>query len=141
MKKLLTAVVMLFMLNACSGQQAGTQAEPINVASLGQSEITEVRAADAMPTYPRSGKAIERTFVHQPPLTPHKTGYPITLTKNSCMNCHSPAKAKRMKATEIDASHLLADNTLDKTYYNCNQCHVPQAENKQQLVENIFSNK
>lgn len=70
MKKLLTTVAMLFMLNACSGQQADTQADPVNISSLGQSEITAVRAADAMPTYPNRGKSIERTFVHQPPLIP-----------------------------------------------------------------------
>ncbi|SQH78311.1 Periplasmic nitrate reductase, electron transfer subunit [Shewanella benthica] len=137
----ITSLVVLFMLNACSGQQAATQADPVNIASLGQSEITEVRAADAMPTYPKRGKSIERTFVHQPPLIPHKAQYPINLKKNSCMNCHSPAKAKRMKATQIDASHLLADSKLNQHYYNCTQCHVPQADNKQPLVENYFSAK
>lgn len=141
MKKLLTAAAMLFMLNACSGQPENTQADPVNISSLGKSEITEIRAADAEPTYPRRGKSIERTFVHQPPLIPHRADYPINSKKNSCMNCHSPAKATRMKATAIDPSHMLADSKLNNQYYNCSQCHVPQADNKQQLVETNFSNK
>ncbi|QQX80903.1 nitrate reductase cytochrome c-type subunit [Shewanella sp. KX20019] len=139
MKKLFTAAALVMALSACSGQQATTSAEPVNVMSLGQSEITDIRAADAAPIYPKRGKSIERTFVHQPPMIPHKAGYPITLKKNGCMSCHSPAKAKRMKATQIDPSHLLADAKLNKQYYNCTQCHTPQAENKTELVDNYFS--
>ncbi|MCG9695625.1 nitrate reductase cytochrome c-type subunit [Shewanella sp. Isolate11] len=138
MKKVLTLVA-LMALSACSGQQADTSAEPVNISSLGKSEITDIRAADAMPTYPSRGKAIERDFVHQPPLIPHKADYPITLKKNGCMTCHAPAKAQRMKATEIHDSHLLADTKLNDHYYNCNQCHVPQADNKTQLVDNSFN--
>ncbi|MEZ9819963.1 nitrate reductase cytochrome c-type subunit [Shewanella sp. 10N.286.45.A1] len=140
MKKALTLAALL-ALSACSGQQATSQAEPVNVSSLGKSEITDIRAADAAPVYPKRGKSIERTFVHQPPMIPHKAEYPITLKKNGCMSCHSPAKAKRMKATQIDPSHLLADAKLNNEYYNCTQCHTPQAENKTELVENGFSNK
>jgi len=127
MKKLLTAAALVMALSACSGQQASTPAEPVNINSLGQSAITDIRAADAAATYPKRGKSIERTFVHQPPMIPHKAGYPITLKKNGCMSCHSPAKAKRMKATQIDPSHLLADAKLNNQYYNCTQCHTPQA--------------
>ncbi|GIU20297.1 periplasmic nitrate reductase, electron transfer subunit [Shewanella colwelliana] len=140
MKKVLTLVA-LMALGACSGQQANNTAEPVNVSSLGKSEITDVRAADAMPTYPKRGASIERGFVHQPPLIPHKADYSITIKKNGCMTCHSPAKAKRMKATMIHSSHILADNKLNNEYFNCTQCHVPQAENKQKLVENNFSNQ
>ncbi|ABV38564.1 nitrate reductase cytochrome c-type subunit (NapB) [Shewanella sediminis HAW-EB3] len=138
MKNVLTIAALVMALSACSGQQANTQAEPVNVSSLGKSEITDVRMADAMPTYPKRGASIERGFVHQPPLIPHKAEYAITTKKNKCLSCHFPAK---MKATPIDESHLLATGKLNNIYYNCSQCHVPQAENKQQLVENDFSNK
>ncbi len=141
MKTLFTAAALAIALSACSGQPATETAEPVNVMSLGQSEITDIRAADAAPIYPKRGKSIERTFVHQPPMIPHKAQYPITLKKNGCMSCHSPAKAKRMKATQVDPSHLLADAKLNNEYYNCTQCHTPQAENKTELVENDFSNK
>ena len=138
MKKVLTLAALL-ALSACSGQQAPTPADPVNVISLGKSEITDIRAADPVPVYPKRGKSIDRTFVHQPPMIPHKADYPITLKRNGCVSCHSPAKAKRMKATEIDASHMLASGKLNNEYYNCTQCHTPQAENKSELIENDFS--
>ncbi|WP_394201338.1 nitrate reductase cytochrome c-type subunit [Shewanella waksmanii] len=139
MKKVLTLAALVMALSACSGQQASQNAEPVNISSLGKSEITDVRAADAMPTYPKRGKSIERGFAHQPPLIPHKADYPITLKRNGCITCHSPEKAKRMKATAVDPSHLLANGKLNNEYYSCTQCHTPQAENKQELVGNEFS--
>ncbi len=142
MKKVLTLAALVMALSACSGQQANTSAEPVNISSLGKSEISEVRAADAMPTYPKRGKSIERDFVHQPPMIPHKADYKITMKRNGCMSCHSWDKAKKRKATPIDISHVKDDKgTLNGHYYSCTQCHAPQAENKQQLVENDFSNK
>ncbi|QFU21317.1 nitrate reductase cytochrome c-type subunit [Shewanella eurypsychrophilus] len=142
MKKVLTLAALVMALSACSGQQANTSAEPVNVSSLGKSEISEVRAADAMPIYPKRGKSIERDFVHQPPMIPHKADYKITMKRNGCMSCHSWDKAKKRKATPIDISHVKDDKgTLNGQYYSCTQCHAPQAENKQQLVENDFSNK
>ncbi|MCE9679294.1 nitrate reductase cytochrome c-type subunit [Shewanella sp. AS1] len=138
MKKILTLVA-LMALGACSGQQTNEQTEPVNIDSLGKAKLTEVRPADAMPSYPSKGQSIERTFAHQPPLIPHKADYPITLKKNGCMSCHSSDKAKRMKATPIFSKHLKADNSLDDHFYNCNQCHVPQADNKTELVGNEFS--
>ncbi|MDB2387268.1 nitrate reductase cytochrome c-type subunit [Shewanella sp.] len=141
MKKLFTAAALVMALSACSGQNATETVAPVNINSLGETAITEIRPADPAPIYPKRGKAIARTFVHQPPMIPHKVQYPITLKKNGCMSCHSPAKAKRMKATQVDASHLLADAKLNNAYYNCTQCHTPQAQNKTQLIENRFSNK
>ncbi len=50
MKKVLTLVALVMALSACSGQQANTQADPVNVSSLGKSEITDIRAADPAPS-------------------------------------------------------------------------------------------
>ncbi|MBO2592262.1 nitrate reductase cytochrome c-type subunit [Shewanella algae] len=141
MKKTLSAAAMLLALSACSGQQAET-AQPVNVSSLGggDADISSVRPADAMPSYPMRGNAIERNYAEQPPLIPHKADYPISLKKNSCMNCHDWSKAKRMKATPVAKSHVIDDKgTLNGQNYFCTQCHVPQADNKQPLVENNFS--
>ncbi len=138
MKKVLTLVA-LMALGACSGQQSGSSSEPVNVTSLGKSAVTDIRPADTMPTYPNRGQSIERGFVHQPPLIPHKDDYPMTLEKNGCMTCHDSAKAERMKATAIHSSHLNADKRLNDHYYSCNQCHVAQADNKTQLIENDFT--
>ncbi len=138
MKKIFTLIA-LIALGGCLNQQDKTTTESIKVDSLGKSAITDVRVADPAPTYPSRGKSIERGFVHQPPVIPHKADYPITLEKNGCMTCHDSAKAQRMKATAIHSSHINTDNTLNDHYFNCNQCHVPQADNKTQLVENSFN--
>ena len=44
-----------------------------------------------------------------------------------------------MRTTAVPASHLEADGkTLKGQNYFCTQCHVPQASNKQTIVENTF---
>ncbi|MCH1929613.1 nitrate reductase cytochrome c-type subunit [Shewanella sp. A25] len=139
MKKLLTLAAILFAISGCSGQQ-GASGEPVNVKSLaGDSKITDVRPADAMPIYPAKGTAIERNFAEQPPLIPHKDDYKITKDKNSCLSCHSWDKAPRMKATPLAKSHVIDDKgTLNGHNYFCTQCHVAQAENKTPIVENQY---
>lgn len=141
MKKLITLAAIMLAISAYSGQQANANSEPVKLSSLaGDVNVTDVRPADEMPVYPARGKSIERTFVHQPPIIPHKATYAISADKNGCLSCHSWDKAKRMKATPVDKSHVLDDKgTVQGMYYFCDQCHVPQAENKQQLVENTFN--
>ncbi|QYK08523.1 nitrate reductase cytochrome c-type subunit NapB [Shewanella mangrovisoli] len=143
MKKILTLAAIVLAIGGCSGQQADTQATPVNIKSLaGDSAVTDIRPADAMPVYPSRGKALERSFTDQPPLIPHKDDYKITLDKNGCLTCHSWDKAPRMKATPVAKSHVIDDKgTLNGHNYFCTQCHVAQAENKAPLVENKFSNQ
>lgn len=142
MKKTFTLAALVMALSACSGQQTTTDAEPVNakpvnISSLAKAEVSEIRAAEALPTYPKSGKSIERTFAHQPPMIPHKADYKITLDKNGCMSCHSWEKAQKRNATPIFESHVIDDKgTLNGQFYSCTQCHTPQADNKTELVEN-----
>ncbi|MEL4293350.1 nitrate reductase cytochrome c-type subunit NapB [Shewanella xiamenensis] len=141
MKKILTLAAIVLAIGGCSGQQADSQATPVNIKSLaGDSAVTDIRPADAMPVYPARGKALERSFTDQPPLIPHKDDYKITLDKNGCLTCHSWDKAPRMKATLVAKSHVIDDKgTLNGHNYFCTQCHVAQAENKAPLVDNKFS--
>ncbi|BDA62148.1 nitrate reductase cytochrome c-type subunit NapB [Shewanella xiamenensis] len=141
MKKILTLAAIVLAIGGCSGQQADSQATPVNIKSLaGDSAVTDIRPADAMPVYPARGKALERSFTDQPPLIPHKDDYKITLDKNGCLTCHSRDKAPRMKATPVAKSHVIDDKgTLNGHNYFCTQCHVAQAENKAPLVDNKFS--
>ncbi|MCS6242043.1 nitrate reductase cytochrome c-type subunit NapB [Shewanella baltica] len=143
MRKILTLTALLVAITGCSGQQTDTNAAPVNIQSLaGNMAITDIRPADAMAIYPNRGTAIERSFSEQPPLIPHKDDYKITLDKNGCLSCHSWDKAKRMKATPVAKSHVIDDKgTVNGHNYFCTQCHVAQAENKQALVENQFSDK
>ncbi|MBR9729208.1 nitrate reductase cytochrome c-type subunit [Shewanella intestini] len=140
MKKILTIAAAMLAISACSGQNIEPNATPVKVASLaGNSPITDVRPAEEVSVYPSRGTAIERTFAHQPPLVPHRTTYALSTKKNGCLTCHDPKKAKRMKATAVDVSHLKADGSFNNEYYFCDQCHVAQADNKQAIIENAFT--
>ena len=86
---------------------------------------------------------IERDYVQQPPLVPHKTdGYKINLKFNKCLTCHSWTNYKDAGATKISQTHFsdrnrdVMSNVAPRRYF-CTQCHVPQADAKP-LVENIF---
>ena len=86
---------------------------------------------------------IERDYVQQPPLIPHKTrGYKINLKFNKCLTCHSWTNYKDAGATKISQTHFsdrnkdVMSNVAPRRYF-CNQCHVPQADAKP-LVENEF---
>ncbi|AZG72051.1 nitrate reductase cytochrome c-type subunit [Shewanella livingstonensis] len=143
MKKLLSIAAILLSLNAYSGQQTLPENTPVKVESrVDNVAITDNLPADAIATYPTRGKAIARTFAEQPPLIPHKDSYSITKDKNGCLTCHSWDKAKRMKATPVAKSHVIDDQgTVNGMNYFCVQCHVAQADNKQELVENTFTTK
>ena len=86
---------------------------------------------------------IERDYVQQPPLIPHKiTGYKINIKFNKCLTCHSWANYKEAGATKISQTHFadrdsqVMANVAARRYF-CTQCHVPQADAKP-LVENTF---
>ena len=86
---------------------------------------------------------IERDYVQQPPLIPHKTkGYKINLKFNKCLTCHSWRNYKDAGATKISQTHFadrnkdVMSNVAARRYF-CTQCHVPQTDAKP-LVENEF---
>ena len=87
--------------------------------------------------------AIQRDYVQQPPLVPHKVdGYRINLKSNKCLSCHSWTNYKRVGATKVSQTHFsnrngnVQANVAARRYF-CLQCHVPQV-NAQPLVENTF---
>ena len=88
---------------------------------------------------------IERDYVQQPPLIPHKIdGYQISADNNACMTCHDWPGNTRVHAPKISETHYVDRQgaRLDKvagTRYFCTQCHVPQADAKP-LVGNSFEN-
>lgn len=86
---------------------------------------------------------IERDYVQQPPLVPHKIeGYRINLKFNKCLSCHSWKNYRKAKATKISLTHFAdrhdnAMSNVSSRRYFCTQCHVPQM-NATPLVENEF---
>ena len=86
---------------------------------------------------------IERDYVQQPPLIPHKTkGYKINIKFNKCLTCHSWANYKEAGATKISQTHFsdrennVLANIAPRRYF-CTQCHVSQVDAKP-LVTNTF---
>lgn len=87
-----------------------------------------------------------RSYENAPPLIPHDLDglLPITKDLNMCITCHMPEIAQSVGAVAMPKSHLvdLRTNTdlngeLEAARYNCDQCHVPQA-NVDPIVANKF---
>lgn len=92
-------------------------------------------------------KKYARSYENAPPLIPHDLEglLPITKDLNMCVTCHMPEIAQSVGAVAIPKSHLvdLRTNTdlngeLEAARYNCDQCHVPQA-NIDPIVANKFN--
>lgn len=86
---------------------------------------------------------IERDFVQQPPLIPHKVeGYEVSKNFNRCMDCHAWSRYKEAKATKVSLTHFKdrdggeLSNISPRRYF-CLQCHVPQMDTGP-LVGNSF---
>ena len=92
---------------------------------------------------PKDSAPIERNYVQQPPLIPHKIeGYNITANYNKCMDCHSWNRYKETGATKVSLTHFKTRDgqelsNISPRRYFCVQCHVPQADAKP-LVGNKF---
>lgn len=115
---------------------------------------------------PGASERFDRSFENAPPLIPHNTEgfFPITAKNNICLTCHMPDKAVVSKAVPLPQSHFTnfrpdiknengvykvqteqnevhkeSLDHLNTAFYSCNQCHVPQTNNKITLVENNFT--
>jgi len=89
------------------------------------------------------GPPIQRDFVQQPPVIPHKVeGYEVSLNFNKCMDCHAWSRYQEFKATKVSLTHFKdrdggeLSNISPRRYF-CLQCHVPQTDAKP-LVDNTF---
>ena len=109
----------------------------------GDSDLTEETTVPEVKYYNKDGQPIDRNYVQQPPLIPHKIdGYRITIKHNKCLSCHSWKNYKAKNATKISQTHFesrdgfVLANVSARRYF-CTQCHVPQT-NAKPLVENEF---
>lgn len=103
-----------------------------------------------------TAEKIDRAFENAPPMIPHMTTgfFPITRANNICLTCHMPDKAEAVKAVPLPKTHftdlrpsivkvggkyqvdaeegeVVSKDTgtkLASVYFNCSQCHVPQAD-------------
>ena len=115
-----------------------------DVQSLRGSESVESES-DAPPLKPyyRDHETLERAYLQQPPLIPHKIdNYQINIKFNKCLSCHSWQNYRQHNAVKISQTHfesrdgVVMSNVSSRRYF-CTQCHVPQTDAKP-LVENTF---
>lgn len=91
----------------------------------------------------RDSAPIERNYLQQPPIIPHKIdGYNITMKYNKCMDCHAWNRYKETGATKVSLTHFKTRDgqelsNISPRRYFCVQCHVAQADAKP-LVGNRF---
>lgn len=114
---------------------------------------------------PGASEKIDRAFENAPPMIPHNTQgfFPITIKSNICLTCHMPEVAEAVKSIPIPETHMhhyrpemtmkngkyeLAnkgktvkkslEGKLSMAYFNCSQCHAPQADITIEF-ENMFT--
>ena len=139
---------------------AAFAAQPIAADSMGLSkgsvfDVPAPKVYHYSEAQPGQSKVLPRAYLGAPPQIPHDIGdfLPITAQSNMCIACHAQPEQwgkKRAKGapTPIPPSHYTDQRNapgkitdhLIKARFNCNQCHVPQA-NAPVLVENTFSAK
>jgi len=159
------ALVLGICLGGCMGTTAENASKDAARSASGASDDVVVffRTASieslsdqALPEYPQTdpGEAtkLPRDVPDAPPQIPHTVEdmYPITLTSNECLDCHSPENAIGPDDVPIPKSHFKLPvmgkgaagdpmvwvvksyretQDLAGTRYNCNMCHTPQATN------------
>lgn len=138
---LFAAVAAVLFIASCASTPAETPR------GLRPNQLTAQDLVPAMTEYvgktPGEQKTIARSFEQQPPLIPHKAdGYNINFKVNRCLECHDKPFYKEEKAPKIGDSHYKnsegkAMDKISMARYNCNQCHVPQAD-AQPLISNTF---
>jgi len=136
----------------------GWAAQPVNPNDTGLSktsvfEVPEPKVSHYPATPPGESKLLPRAYLGAPPQVPHDISdfLPITAESNMCLACHDQPELRGKKretgaVVPIPASHYADHRRAPKTVtgnlvkarYNCNQCHVPQAD-APALVENTFS--
>lgn len=133
-------------------------------ADLNSDETNFKMKADFSTDKPEVGITIERSFENAPPMIPHTTVgfFPIKMDNNICLSCHMPDKVEESGAREISKTHfqswrpqlklvngkyvnpedaeMFVENRekLNNAYFNCSQCHAPQA-NVTINIENLFT--
>ncbi len=115
-----------------------------NVKSLrGVNAIDAASQAPSMHRQLPDSDPIERDYVQQPPLIPHKIdGYKVNFKFNKCLTCHSWANYREADATKISQTHFensqgeMLANVSSRRYF-CLQCHVSQTD-VDVLIKNTF---
>lgn len=151
MKYIISLMFMVVAIYAkgVSDNEIGLRKTPLNSENLKLEKFSYPSSAAG------ESKVIERSFENAPPMIPHDVDGLMEITRdyNACLDCHLPSVASLMGATSVPQSHLYnlrsdkqssSSNEIDDSRYNCNLCHVPQANAKLVIGNNFkpdFRNK
>jgi cytochrome c-type protein NapB len=149
MKKLLFAMpIFLLTLSCTSGAPPAEEAPTPSARSLTESEIglAPGTAFEQPPQAPIGFNRVDpgeselrpRPNAEFPPVIPHSIAdlETITLTENSCLECHDPAVAVDMGAVALPRSHFVdlrrspqrRGNEVEGSRWVCTSCHVEQTD-------------
>jgi cytochrome c-type protein NapB len=109
----------------------------------GMNPIEDVSKDPVSKRWESDRSPIQRDFIQQPPLIPHRIkGYQINLKFNKCLTCHSWANYEESGATKISQTHFTNREGVEMANvsalrYFCTQCHVEQRD-VSPIVDNEF---
>ena len=142
------------------GTGAALAAQTIKTNDMGLSktsvfDVPEPKVYHYNTAQPGQSKVLPRAYPGSPPQIPHdiRSFLPITAKRNMCVLCHNqPNQWGKQRATgtptPMPTSHYtdlrnapgkVTDQPI-RARFNCDQCHVPQAD-APALVGNTFSSK
>lgn len=151
-QKWLAVPAVLALVSACAMVGGGVDDSDIGLSKTSVFDSPEPEVFVYDDTRARYSTSMARAFPGAPPQVPHEVEsmLPITLDDNQCLECHD-------RPDEIGGEAGRGGKPMDKMHYsqagaegsedgwllsgmryNCNQCHVPQAE-VAPLVENSFA--
>lgn len=151
MRKLLIALPSLILVLSCTsggtpaGDTTATQAPSVTESEIGLAPGTAFDQPPQAPIAfnqvdPGESKLRPRPNAEFPPVIPHSIAdlETITLTENSCLECHDPAVAVDMGAVALPRSHFVdlrrspqrRGNEAVGSRWVCTSCHVAQTDAK-----------
>ncbi len=141
MKTLKTLALAAVLVSAAIGFSVPGSAEVLSL--RGDNKLEAAPAEPARFKQETVSGGFKRSWKTQPPTIPHSIDNDrVTLTENTCLNCHSEETYKKEKAPRIGDSHYVDASgqmlkEMNMRRFFCSQCHVPQLAT-QPLVENLF---
>lgn len=153
MIKIITVLALL--ISTFSHAAPVIKTESMGLSKTSVFEVPEPKIYHYKGAAPGENKLLPRAYLGAPPQVPHAVidFLPITRDNNLCVACHAQPDlwGKKIEAgtpVPIPPSHYTDRRNAPDTVtdhlingrYNCNQCHVPQAD-APALVENTFGKK
>jgi len=147
MKKIISYIVGATLVAALSGTTLLAENKDDNgglISLRGEVQLNDGQKSEDLKKVQKNQDAMNREFLHQPPLIPHRVDrYKVNLKSNKCLSCHGWKNYRKEKATKISLTHYetrdgKALSDVSPRRYFCDQCHAPQT-NAEPLIDNVFT--